>query len=231
MPDPSSRDRDALESLSVVLPALNEADALRWLLPRMPDGAVPVVVDNDSTDDTAGVAEALGARVVVEHTRGFGAACWAGLCAARTEYVAFMDADGSLDPADLPAVVAPVAADAADLVLGRRVPESRRAMPVHALAANAYLARRLRRHGAPVHDIGPMRAARTDPLRELGISDRRFGWPLEMVVRAADAGWRISEVDVRYGTRRGGRSKVTGTISGTLRAVLDMRRVLRDLGA
>jgi glycosyltransferase involved in cell wall biosynthesis len=159
--------------------------------------------------------------------RGFGAACAAGLAAATAPVVAFCDADGSLDPGDLPAVVAPLTAGAADLVLGARRPTTRGAWPLHARLANRYLARRLRRDtGLALSDIGPMRAARREALAGLGIEDRRFGWPLEMVVRAAAGGWRVAEVDVAYAPRTG-RSKVTGTVRGTLRAVRDMGAVLR----
>jgi glycosyltransferase involved in cell wall biosynthesis len=163
---------------------------------------------------------------VHEPRRGFGAACFAGLAAATTDVVAFMDGDGSLDPADLPAVIGPVKDGATDLALGARVPE-RGAWPLHARLANRALAREIRRRtGLAIRDLGPMRAARRTPLIELGIMDRRFGWPLEMVVRAAATGWRIAEVPIPY-RARAGRSKVTGTVRGTARTILDMARVLR----
>ncbi|HEX6419420.1 MAG TPA: glycosyltransferase [Acidimicrobiales bacterium] len=220
----------AVPLVDVVLPVLDEAAALPWVLARLPDGHRAIVVDNGSTDGSAGIARAAGAVVVDEPRRGFGAACAAGLAAAEAPIVAFCDADASLDPRDLPAVVAPVAAGAADLVLGARRPTSRGAVPPHARAANRYLARRLRRAtGAPLTDLGPMRAARRAALAGLGVADRRFGWPLEMVLRAGRAGWRIAEVPVPYAPRTG-RSKVTGTVRGTLRAIADMRRVLADLG-
>jgi len=143
--------------------------------------------------------------------------------------VCFMDADGSLDPAQLPRVGAPVLGGQADLVLGRRRPTSPRAFPWHARAGNAVVAARLRRTcGARVRDIGPMRAARRADLLALDLHDRRFGYPLEMVVAAYRAGWRVSEVDVDYAPRWAGtRSKVTGTVRGTLRTVADMSAVLR----
>jgi dTDP-L-rhamnose 4-epimerase len=164
--------------------------------------------------------------VVCELRRGFGAACFAGLQAAEDDVVCFMDADGSLDPADLPMVVA--ALDGADLVLGARRMAARGAWPVHARLANRALTFELaRRGGGPrLRDLGPMRAARRAPLLALGIEDRRFGWPLEMVVRAHRAGWGIAEVDVPYAPRAGGRSKVTGTVRGTVRTVRDMAAVL-----
>jgi glycosyltransferase involved in cell wall biosynthesis len=217
-------------AVDVVLPVLNEAGALPWVLGRMPPGYRAIVVDNGSTDRSADVARSGGATVVTEPRRGFGAACAAGLAAATAPVVAFCDADASLDPADLPTVVSPVLAGDADLVLGARRPTEPGAWPRHARAANRYLARRLRRAtGASLTDLGPMRAARREGLVALGVEDRRFGFPLEMVLRAGAASWRIAEVPVPYG-RRTGRSKVTGTLRGTTRAARDMRRVLQTLG-
>jgi glycosyltransferase involved in cell wall biosynthesis len=212
--------------VDVVLPVLDEAEALPGVLDAMPAGFRPLVVDNGSSDGSAELAAALGARVVHEPRRGFGAACFTGLTAARTDVVCFMDCDGSLDPADLEAVSAPVLGGVADLSLGARRPE-RNAFPLHARVANRALSLELRRRtGAALTDLGPMRAARSEPLLALGIRDRRFGWPLEMVLRAAAAGWRIGEVEVSYRPRVG-RSKVTGTAIGTLRAVRDMAAALR----
>ena len=212
----------------VVIPVLNEAAALPALLAAMPSGYTAVVADNGSTDESGDIARRAGAVVVCEPVRGFGAACWAGLVAAGPAdgVVCFMDGDGSLDPADLVRVAGPVLAGDADLVLGARRPTATGAWPVHARVANRFLASEVgRRTGRRLRDIGPMRAARRDDLLALGIEDRRFGWPLEMVLRAAAAGWRIDEVPVPYAPRTG-RSKVTGTVAGTLRAVRDMGRVL-----
>jgi glycosyltransferase involved in cell wall biosynthesis len=217
----------------VVIPVLDEAAALPRLLGAMPPGYRPIVVDNGSTDGSAEVARAHGASVTVEPQRGFGAACWAGLRAAGADgtadgIVCFMDGDGSLDPADLPSVVGPLLAGDAELVLGARRPCGRGAWPAHARLANGVLAFELRRRsGVPLSDLGPMRAAHREPLLELGLRDRRFGWPLEMVLRAADAGWRVREVPVPYRARVGGRSKVSGSVRGTVRAIRDMGRVLR----
>jgi glycosyltransferase involved in cell wall biosynthesis len=217
---------------AVVIPVLDEAAALPALLAAMPAGFTAVVADNGSTDGSAEIARRAGATVVTEPVRGFGAACWAGLLAATAEdgVVCFMDGDGSLDPADLTRVAAPVLAGTADLVLGARRPTAAGAWPFHARMANRFLALEIRRRtGRHLRDIGPMRAARRDDLLALGIEDRRFGWPLEMVLRAAAAGWRIDEVPVPYAPRTG-RSKVTGTVKGTARAVRDMRRVLAATG-
>ena len=219
-------------AVDVVLPVLDEAAALPWVLGRLPDGYRAVVVDNGSTDGSGDVARDLGATVLVEPRRGFGAACATGLSATGAPIVAFCDADGSLDPGELLAVVAPVATGEADLVLGARCPTDPAALSPHVRWANRYLAHRIRRASAsevPLTDVGPMRAARRSQLTALGITDRRFGWPLEMVLRAAAAGWRIAEVPVTYAPRVG-RSKVTGTVRGTARAVRDMRRVLAELG-
>jgi len=210
----------------VILPVLNERDALPWVLERMPAGYTPIVVDNNSTDGSGELAASLGAQVVRETTPGFGAACFAGLTAATDELVCFMDCDASFDPRELPKVADPVTAGAFDLMLGARQPTARGAWPVHARVANTVLALELRRRSkVKLRDIGPMRAARREALLDLGIQDRRFGWPLEMVLRAASAGWRIGEVPVAYHPRDG-ESKVTGTMRGTVRAVRDMAGVL-----
>ncbi|MEU3169808.1 glycosyltransferase family 2 protein [Streptosporangium sp. NPDC006930] len=216
--------------IDVVLPCLDEETALPWVLERMPDGYRPIVVDNGSTDGSARVAAELGALVVSEPRRGFGAACHAGLLASTGEVVCFMDADASLDPGQLPRVTEPVVSGRADLMLGRRVPVLGAAWPLHARLGNAFLGRRLAgRTGTRLRDIGPMRACRRADLLALNLADRRFGYPLEMVLRAADQGWRIAETGVDY-LPRAGRSKVTGTVRGTLRAIGDMRKVMSEPG-
>nr|WP_198416596.1 glycosyltransferase family 2 protein [Cryobacterium ruanii] len=212
--------------VDVVLPCLNEAQALPWILERLPMGYRAIVVDNGSTDGSADIARALGAQVVHESRRGFGAAAHAGLLAATAPIVAFCDADASMDPRDLPRVVDPISDDTADLVLGRRRPTTRNAWPPHARLANTYLSWRLRRiTGVNIHDLGPMRAARRDHLLALDLIDRRSGYPLEMFLGAAAANWRILEVDTSYAPRVG-RSKVTGTMRGTLTAIKDMSALL-----
>ena len=213
--------------IEVILPALDEAEAIPGVVGAMPAGFAPIVVDNGSTDGTGEVAGACGARVVVEPRRGFGAACYAGLVAATTEIVCFMDCDGSLDPRQLPLVAGPVDGGELDLCLGARVARPRGAWPWHARVGNRVLAFEVRRRsGAAVTDIGPMRAARREALLALELQDRAFGWPLEMVLRAAATGWRIGEVPVTYGPRTGGRSKVSGSARGTYRAVRDMGALL-----
>jgi len=212
--------------IDLILPVLNEEKALPWVLGRIPAGFRALVVDNGSSDRSAEVARAFAVPVVTEEHRGFGAACYAGLLAATSELGAFMDGDASLDPMELPALSAPVVAGSVDLVLGSRRAEPA-AWPATARLANRALCWELRRRGAPMlRDIGPMRVCRRRELLSLDLSDRRFGWPLEMVLKAVAAGWRIAEVDVTY-SRRVGKSKVTGTVKGTCRAVRDMTRVLR----
>jgi glycosyltransferase involved in cell wall biosynthesis len=212
--------------VDVVLPCLNEAAALPWVLARVPVAWRAVVVDNGSTDDSGRIARDAGALVVPEARRGFGAACHAGLLACDAEIVAFLDADGSLDPAQLHRVVDPIRNGDADLALAARRRTRPGAWPWHLRLANRELARRInRRTGLQLRDLGPMRAGRRDRLLELDVQDRRSGYPLETVIRAADAGWRIVEVQADY-LPRVGRSKVTGTPLGAARAVRDMSRVL-----
>jgi glycosyltransferase involved in cell wall biosynthesis len=211
--------------IPVILPVLDEREALPWVLGRMPAGYAPLVVDNGSTDGSGALAAELGAQVVREPQPGFGAACWAGLQAASGDVVCFMDCDASFDPRELPRVADPVVAGRADLVLGARSAAAG-SWPLHARVANALLAAELRRRTRmPLRDLGPMRAARREALLGLGLRDRRFGWPLEMVLRAAAAGWTVDEVTVTQ-RPRAGRSKVTGTVRGTARAIRDMGAVL-----
>ncbi len=210
----------------VILPVLNEVAALPWVLSRMPEDYRPIVVDNGSVDGSAQCAGGLGALVVEEPVRGFGAACWAGLVASTDDVVCFMDCDGSLDPMDLKAVATPVLRGTADLVLGARRADSG-AWPLHARLANRALAFEIRRRtGLGLRDLGPMRGARRDTLLDLSPLDRRSGWPLEMVLLAHRAGLRIVETGVPYRPRVG-RSKVTGTLRGTVHAVKDMGALLR----
>ena len=214
--------------VDVVLPCLNEAEALPWVLGRLPEGYRAIVVDNGSTDGSAEVARAHGALVVTEPRRGFGSAAHAGLLAATAPIVAFCDADASMDPADLPTVVDPVASGSADLVLGRRRPTTRGAWPLHARLANRSLALLMRRAtGLPLHDLGPMRAVRREAILSLDLQDRRSGYPLELVLRGHAAAWRVLEVDTLYSPRIG-RSKVTGTLRGTITAITDMSRLLAE---
>jgi glycosyltransferase involved in cell wall biosynthesis len=213
-----------------VLPCLDEAQALPRVLAGLPPGYRAIVVDNGSTDGSAAIARALGAHVVHEAQPGYGAACHRGLLEATSEVVAFCDCDASLSLRHLPSVAAGVLAGEADLVLGRRVPTSAGAWPWHARLAGRVLALPVSAAaGTPLRDLGPMRVARREALLHLGVRDRRSGYPLETVLRAARSGWRVREVPVPYEPRVG-RSKVTGTVRGTVQAVADMSRVLASGG-
>jgi glycosyltransferase involved in cell wall biosynthesis len=222
-----------LGRVCVILPALDEADALPAALASFPQGVELVVVDNGSADATAAVAAAHGATVVHEGRRGFGSACWAGVLATPdAEVVVFADADGSFDGADLQAVAGPVLAGDADLVVGSRLrgERERGAMSWLAVVENRLLAAACRAlFGVQVTDLGPFRAIRRDALLGLGIVDRGQGWPLEMLGRAGRAGLRVAEVPVRYRRRVGGNSKVTGSLPGTVRAAVAMAAVVARL--
>jgi len=216
-------------SVTVVLPCLDEAAALPGVLAAVPAGWQVLVVDNGSRDGSPELAARLGARVVHEGRRGYGAPVHTGIEAATTEVVAVLDCDGSLDPAELVGPVEMVLRGDADLVVGRRRVVQSRSWPWHARAGNAVLAGLIRAStGVAVHDIAPVRVARRRDLLDLGIVDRRFGYPLETVLAAAQAGWRVVEVDVTYRRRTlGGRSKVSGSVRGTLRVLHDFTEVLR----
>jgi glycosyltransferase involved in cell wall biosynthesis len=211
-----------------VLPCRDEARALPALLAEVPAGFHVIVVDNGSQDGTADVARACGARVVVEPTPGYGAAVHAGVEAATEEYVAVMDGDGSFDPRELPHLLRVVTNGEADLALGRRRPVSAGVWPWHARLGNAVVVGWLRRGaGFPARDLAPMRVARRDDLLALDVCDRRFGYPLELLRKAHGAGWRIAEYDVSYRPRAAGtRSKVSGSVRGTLRTAHDFWKVL-----
>lgn len=212
--------------VTVVLPCLNEAASLPGVLADLPDGYRALVVDNNSTDETAEVARRHGAEVVAESRPGYGAAVHAGVVAATTPIVAVLDADGSLDPRELPALVDDVEGGA-DMAIGRRRAAPGLKWPWHARLGTAAVCWRLRtRHGLAVHDIAPMRVARRDALLDLGVADRRSGYPLELLVRAAQAGWTVTERDVAYGARTGGTSKVSGSVKGSAIAAWDFWKVI-----
>ncbi|GGO75432.1 glycosyl hydrolase [Nocardioides deserti] len=212
----------------LVLPCRDEAPALAALLPRVPSEFAVVVVDNGSTDGTADVARRLGARVVTEPVPGYGAAVHSGLLAATRDHVAFMDGDGSFDPEELLPLLEDVRSGRYDMAVGRRRPVRRGVWPWHARAGNALILAWLRRRiHTDVHDIAPIRVSRRDELLALDIQDRRFGYPVELLQKVALAGWRVSERDVSYHPRaEGTRSKVSGSVRGTVRAARDFWKVL-----
>ncbi|RYJ06509.1 MAG: glycosyltransferase family 2 protein [Actinomycetales bacterium] len=218
-----------VSSCDVVIPCRDEALALPIVLADVPEGWDVIVVDNGSTDGTADVARSLGARVVHEQLPGYGAAVHTGLLAATAEHVAVIDGDASMDLRDLVPMLDLVSSGEVTMAVGRRRPVSRGVWPWHARAGTLALATMIRRRsGFPIHDLAPMRVCRRDDLLALGVEDRRFGYPLEMMLKAAAAGWTVRELDVRYLPRAAGtRSKVSGSVRGTARVIHDFAGVLR----
>lgn len=217
-----------MPTCDLILPCRDEGPALSALLPQVPEDYAVIVVDNGSRDDTAAVARAHGATVVTEAVPGYGSAVHAGLVAATHEFVAFMDGDGSFDPGELGPMLDDVRSGRADLAVGRRRPVRRGVWPWHARAGNALIVAWLRRRiDLPAHDIAPMRVCRRQHLLDLGVEDRRFGYPVELLQKVTLAGWRVSERDVTYHPRaEGTRSKVSGSVRGTARTAHDFWKVL-----
>jgi len=212
----------------LILPCRDEAAALPALLALVPAELDVIVVDNASSDGTGEVARRGGARVVREEQHGYGAAVHAGVIAARAEWVAVMDGDGSLDPREVLSLLRCVQLGEATMAVGRRRPSAPGVWPWHARAGNAAVLGWLRRRtGLSLHDIAPVRVCRREMLLDIGVRDRRFGYPVELLVRADQAGWRLREMDVTYRSRAAGtRSKVSGSVLGSLRAARDFARVL-----
>lgn len=209
--------------ITAILPALNEAGNLGRVLDEFPAGLVHevIVVDGGSTDGTPDIAHEHGARVIVEPRRGYGRACARGVAVASGDVLVFLDADGADMPADMPALLAPIRADAADMVLGSRLrlPLPPGAMPFHQRFGNwlaGALIRRLYRQ--PVTDLAPYRAVRADMLAALDMREMTYGWPTEMIVKALRRGYRVQEVPVGYRPRFSGHSKISGTLKGTVLA-------------
>jgi glycosyltransferase involved in cell wall biosynthesis len=218
-----------LDGVTVIIPALNEAASLPAVLADLPAVGRVIVVDNGSTDDTAAIARQHGATVVTESQRGYGAACLRGLAAIRDfitqgqsppRFIVFLDADYSDHPELLPQLVAPLADDKADFVLGSRLLGVREpgAMPPQSVYGNRLACGLLRvLFGGRYTDLGPFRAIRYDKLCQLQMADEDFGWTIEMQIKALRAKLRIQEIPVPY-RRRVGQSKISGTLRGTIRA-------------
>ena len=223
---PNVNDMDS--DCDLILPCRDEGPALRTLLPRIREQFAVTVVDNGSTDSTVAVARENGATVVAEQRLGYGAAVHAGLLSATREYVAFMDGDGSFDPDSLVGLLDDVQTGCADLAVGRRRPVARGVWPWHARAGNGAIVFWMRhRVGLPARDLAPMRVCRRADLLALDVRDRRFGYPVELLHKATTAGWRITERDVDYLPRAAGtRSKVSGSVRGTVRTAHDFWKVL-----
>ena len=209
---------------TIIIPALNEAGNIRQLVNEV-RVAAPVdiiVVDNGSIDATAEEAKTAGAHVIREPRRGYGYACAAGVAVVNdSDVVVFMDGDCSFSPSDLPSLLAPIFENRADMVLGSRALGhiAQGAMPPHQRFGNWLVARLMNRlYGLSITDLGPYRAIRKSLLNELDMQEMTYGWPTEMIVKAARRGARIIEVPVSYHNRRFGKSKVSGTVRGTILA-------------
>ena len=220
--------------VAIVIPAVNEAASLPKVLADIPRDLVQfiVVADNGSTDDTVGVAQSLGATVVHEKRTGYGYACSAGASCVMNDcdVIAFFDAAYKEDPKELPLVLAPILKGHADLVLGSRVRYAARGALRPAQRLGNWLTTQLMRrmYGIRVTDLASFRAIRTPLLKRLDMQERTFGWPTEMIVKAARAGAHIVEVDVHYRPRTGGKSKVSGTLKGSaLAGVIILRTTFR----
>jgi len=213
----------------VVIPCRDEALALTGVLADLPAGFRAIVVDNGSKDETAEVAAQLGATVVTEPKPGYGAAVHTGVLAATAEFVAVLDGDGSMSARELPRLLAAVRSGEATMAIGWRRPVARGVWPWHARMGTKALAWWLRtRSDFPIHDLAPMRVCRREDLLALDVRDRRFGYPLELMIKASAAGWTIHESRIDYRPRAAGtRSKVSGSARGTARVVRDFAKVMR----
>jgi glycosyltransferase involved in cell wall biosynthesis len=213
--------------ISVIIPACNEEQAIGEVVRAVPMDGIHeiVVVDNGSTDETATQATIAGARVVFESRPGYGSACLAGAqAAADADVLVFLDGDRSDDPCQLETVAGPILEDRADLVIGSRIQGvlEKGAMPLHGRLGNRFIVFLLRLlYGVNITDMGSFRAIRSQTLFDLKMEQMTYGWPVEMVVKAARQGLRIHSVPINY-RRRIGKSKVTGTIRGTILATYYM---------
>ena len=218
-------------SVTVIVPALNEAESIGRVLAAIPAGDVDevIVVDGGSSDTTVAIARASGASIVHEPRRGYGRACAAGVVAAKGDVVVFIDADGADDPGQIPDLLSPILAGRADMVLGSRLAGKMAsgAMPWHQRMGNQFAAWLIRRlYGLSLTDLSPFRAVGRELLQELAMVEMTYGWPTEMIVKAARRGWRLVEIPARYRPRLGGRSKISGTARGTVLATYYILRTI-----
>ncbi len=214
---------DTNAGVALIIPVLDEADTIADVVRAVPRDVVGevIVVDGGSTDGTVARARAAGARGIVEPRSGYGSACIAGVCATERPVVAFIDGDGSDDPAEIPRLVAPILAGEQDFVIGSRTRgvRERGSMGMHQLVAGHVAGRLMRAlYGVRYTDMCPLRAIRRDVLERLGMREKTYGWNLEMQMRAARAGLRILELPVRHRNRAGGASKVAGSLKGSMKA-------------
>ncbi|OGO33352.1 MAG: hypothetical protein A2Z16_10560 [Chloroflexi bacterium RBG_16_54_18] len=222
--------------VTLIIPALNEAECLGTLLKEIPLNLVDqlIVVDNGSTDDTSRIAQSAGAIVVNEPRRGYGYACAAGIAIAEGDVLVFMDGDGSFLPGELPDLLAPLDEYKADLVLGSRFLKNDLqpiSMPFHQRLGNQLFVWILeQRYGLALTDIGPFRAIRRELLLVLDMQEHTYGWPLEMIVKTARLRRPLVELPITYRPRIAGQSKVSGTVFGTFLTAYRYVRVIFRFG-
>lgn len=217
--------------ISVIIPVLNEAESIRQVLQALPseEDLEVLVVDGGSTDGSAEIARSAGAVVLLEERRGYGQACASGSAAARGEILVYMDGDGADDPARLLDLVAPLETGAADLVqasrLDGRLPDG--IMPWHQRMGNWLAVQSINRlYGVSITDLGPYRALRRADLARLNMTEMTYGWPVEMTIKAARLDWRIVEIFTNHRPRLGGKSKISGTLRGSLLAAYSILTVI-----